>query len=58
VNGAKGHSQGTPLRHEIEQRLQPSLAATTGAVAQSLRERFGDGMIASTIQAHLATAVR
>ena len=54
---AVGFCQGTPLRHEIEERDQTGLAATTQAVAQSLCERFGQGRIQSTIQAHLITAV-
>lgn len=55
---AVGFCQGTPLRQEIDQRATMDLAATTRAVAQSLRARFGDGKIESRIQAHLIVAVR
>ena len=55
---AYGFCQGTPLRHEIEQRAGMDLAATTRAVAQSLRTRFGEGQIESEIQAHLIMANR
>lgn len=55
---ALGFCQGTPLRHEIEARDPAGLAATTAAVAQALRERFGEGAIESPIRAHLITARR
>jgi ubiquinone/menaquinone biosynthesis C-methylase UbiE len=55
---AVGFCQGTPLRHEIETRDAAGLEATTLAVADALRERFGDGAVESTICAHLITAVR
>lgn len=55
---ALGFCQGTPLRHEIEQRAPERLAEVTRAVAQALRERFGGGPIESTIQAHVIVARR
>lgn len=55
---ALGFCQGTPLRHDIEQRAPGGLAETTEAVAQALRARFGEGKIASTIQAHVIVAGR
>jgi SAM-dependent methyltransferase len=55
---AAGFCQGTPLRHEIEQRAAAGLGGTTGAVAEALRERFRAEKIASKIQAHVIAAGR
>jgi SAM-dependent methyltransferase len=55
---ARGFCQGTPLRNEIEARDKDSLARVTAAAEQSLKRRFGDGRIESTIQAHVLTARR
>jgi ubiquinone/menaquinone biosynthesis C-methylase UbiE len=55
---ARGFCQGTPLRHEIQARDPAGLEPTTAAVAAALRRRFGEGPVASPIQAHLITAVR
>jgi SAM-dependent methyltransferase len=53
---ARGYCQGTPLRHEILQRDAGSLGPVTEAVERALRARFGDGVVETTIQAHVATA--
>lgn len=55
---ARGFCQGTPLRGEIEAGEGPGLAAVTAAAAAALRARFGDGLVASPIQALVATARR
>lgn len=55
---ARGYCQGTPLRNELEARDKDSLALATAAAEQSLRRRFGEGRIESTIQAHVLTARR
>jgi len=55
---AVGFCEGTPLRHELEQRSPTGIADASQAVEQALRTRFGDGPIASTIQAHVIVAER
>ena len=55
---ARGFCQGSPLRHEIEARDKGALGVVTAAVEQSLRTRFGDGPIETTIRAHVITARR
>jgi ubiquinone/menaquinone biosynthesis C-methylase UbiE len=55
---ARGFCQGTPLRHEIEARKGGDLDHVAAAVAHALTERFGEGLIESKIQAHLAAAKR
>ncbi len=54
---ALGFCQGTPLRHEIEQRSAADLAGVTQAVATALLDAFGEGAIETMIQAHIAVAV-
>jgi len=55
---ACGFCQGTPLRNEIVQRDESSLGLVTAAVERALKARFGEGVIESTIQAHVLTGAR
>ncbi len=54
---ATAYCQGTPVRSEIEARDPHGLERATEAVAEALRERFGDGPIEGRIQA-LVVSVR
>jgi len=55
---ARGFCQGTPLRSEIESRDKDGLARVTAAVERALEQRFGEGPIESTIQAHVLIGIR
>ncbi|MDB5430206.1 MAG: SAM-dependent methyltransferase [Caulobacter sp.] len=55
---ARGFCQGTPLRNEIVRRDEGSLDLATAAVERALEAAFGEGLIESTIQAHLIIASR
>ena len=55
---ARGFCQGTPLRNEIMQRDEGGLDRVTAAVERALEARFGEGLIESTIQAHVVTGTR
>ncbi len=55
-DAALGPCHGSPLRGEIEARDPTGLAAATDAAAAALAARFGDGPIASTMQAIIFTA--
>lgn len=45
--------QGTPLRNEIEARVEPSLAAATRVAELALARRFGSDAVDGKIQAHV-----
>jgi ubiquinone/menaquinone biosynthesis C-methylase UbiE len=53
---AVGFCQGTPMRHEIQDRDPAGVTATTRVVAAELVARFGDGEIAAPMQALVVTA--
>jgi len=55
---AIGFCQGTPLRNEIEARDAGRLQEITGAAADAVRARFGEGPVSGKMQAHVITAVR
>ncbi len=50
--------QGSPLRHEIEQRDSTRLQEATDAVAKALAERFGDANLDGKTQALVVTIER
>ncbi len=50
--------QGTPLRNEIEARAPGSLARMTDIATAALESRYGTGMVAAKIRAHVVTAVK
>lgn len=50
-HSAVGGCQGSPLGAEVEARNPTGLAAATDAVETALKTRFGDGPMASTMQA-------
>jgi ubiquinone/menaquinone biosynthesis C-methylase UbiE len=54
---AVGFCQGSPLRGEIEARNAGGLQQATEAAAAAVAKRFGTGALASTMQAHVFTAV-
>ena len=54
---AIAYCKGTPLRIEIEARNPPTLEHATRQAANAIRERFGDGPIASQIRAFVITAM-
>jgi ubiquinone/menaquinone biosynthesis C-methylase UbiE len=53
---AIAYCEGTPLRNEIEARKTPTLKHATEQATRAVRERFGDGPIASQIRAFVITA--
>jgi ubiquinone/menaquinone biosynthesis C-methylase UbiE len=53
---AIAYCEGTPLRNEIEARNPPTLEYATQQATRAIRERFGDGPIASQIRAFVITA--
>ena len=55
---AIGFCQGSPLRNEIEARNASRLEEITEAVADAVRECFGEGPINGKIRAHVITAIR
>jgi ubiquinone/menaquinone biosynthesis C-methylase UbiE len=57
-DAATAYCQGTPLRNEIEARDASRLLEATGAAADALARRFGEGAIEGRIQAHVITARR
>lgn len=50
--------QGSPVRHEIEQRDPTRLQEATDAVAKALAERFGATNLSGKTQAHVVTIER
>jgi ubiquinone/menaquinone biosynthesis C-methylase UbiE len=48
--------QGTPMRHEIEARDISGLEEATQTAAAAIARRFGDGVVAGRIQAHVFVA--
>lgn len=57
-DGAVGACQGSPLGSQIEARDPTGLAAAIDAAAAALAARFGEGPIASSMQAIIFTAAR
>jgi len=55
-DAAMGYCLGTPLCAEIEARGTGGTAPVVEAVAAALRRRFGNGLIASTMRAHVISA--
>lgn len=53
---AVGYCLGTPLREEIEARTPGDIQNVLEAVVGALRDRFGIGMISSTMRAHVVSA--
>src|SRR5262245_22274935 len=53
---AIGFCQGSPLRGEIEARRADGLQAATEAAAAAVAQRFGDGPLNATMQAHVFVA--
>jgi ubiquinone/menaquinone biosynthesis C-methylase UbiE len=56
MDAAMAYCQGTPLRNEIEARDAARLEEATGAAADALARRFGNGPIEGRIRAHLFAA--
>ncbi|MGH7049255.1 MAG: hypothetical protein ACREE5_01230 [Acetobacteraceae bacterium] len=55
---AIGLCQGTPLRHQIEERAPGRLDEVTKAAAVALAKRFGDGVIEGRMGALVVDARR
>ncbi|MEO7338309.1 MAG: SAM-dependent methyltransferase, partial [Caldimonas sp.] len=55
---AMAYCQGTPLRNEIEARMEPALAEATTSCAEALARQFGDGAVDGKIQAIVVTVER
>jgi SAM-dependent methyltransferase len=53
---ATAYCQGTPLRSEIEARDASLLQIATDHAAQVIADRYGEGVVAGKIQAHVIVA--
>ena len=56
IEPALAYCQGTPLRHEIEDREAGSLAKVTEAAAADIEANFGAGPVCGRIQGHVFVA--
>lgn len=53
---AVAYCQGTPLRHELEERNASILGEATDLAAAAIEKRFGAGHVTGKIQAHIISA--
>ena len=58
AEAAIGICQGSPLRHEIEERDPRKLESATRAATEALRQIERDGVLDSRLTAHLVTATK